>query len=184
MNLKSRCPSGFELRLQFNNTLFGQLYALINNLNKRWTLLNEAIKNRTKLISYKNSIDLFHISIQSTLLRSQRQQIQFIGETLCDLLVASSTYNSVPAYFVDSVLNGLFSYWPFFPLETSTNHRSSMPEPKSSSPNPSPRLSWHERIAKVFTHFMRKPIYADYDGKPNPETGAQLTITYEHAILL
>ena len=31
-----RCPSEAELRLSFDDTLFGQLYSLIGLLNERW----------------------------------------------------------------------------------------------------------------------------------------------------
>ena len=70
---------------------------------------------------------------------------------------------------MDSVLNGLFTYWPFFPFDVSSIQRSSTPDPEVHPPSSVP--SWHERFAKVVTHFMRKTIYADYEGKPNPDTG-------------
>lgn len=84
------------------------------------------------------------------------------------LLVASTSYNSVSAYFMDSVLNGLFTYWPFFPFDISSTQSASTQGPKI---HPPLHQSWHERFAKVVTHFMRKTIYADYEGKPNPDTG-------------
>lgn len=68
---------------------------------------------------------------------------------------------------MDSVLNGLFSYWPFFPFDLSSIQSAS---PPAQDINPSLQ-SWHERFAKVVTHFMRTTVYADYEGKPNPDTG-------------
>ena len=42
-----RCPTHFELRLRFNDTLFGQLCALIENIDQGWTLINSvALINR------------------------------------------------------------------------------------------------------------------------------------------
>jgi len=29
-------------------------------------------------------------------------------------LAASTTYNTLPASFVDAILNGVFKYWPYF----------------------------------------------------------------------
>jgi hypothetical protein len=69
---------------------------------------------------------------------------------------------------MDSVLNGLFTYWPFFPFDISSTQSASTQGPKV---HPPLGQSWHERFAKVVTHFMRKTIYADYEGKPNPDTG-------------
>ncbi|XP_046443064.1 uncharacterized protein LOC124193341 isoform X1 [Daphnia pulex] len=144
---RNQCPSHVELRLNFDATLFGQLYGLIELLNGRLILSN-----------------------QSEQQKSQQEQILLISQALGGLLVASTSYNSVSAYFMDSVLNGLFTYWPFFPFDISTTQSASTQGPKI---HPPLHQSWHERFAKVVTHFMRKTIYADYEGKPNPDTGLQ-----------
>lgn len=105
--------------------------------------------------------------VKSPRQRTQQEQILLISQALAGLLFASTSYDSVPAYFMDSVLNGLFSYWPFFPFDVSSTQSSSTTNPDV---NP-PRQSWHERFAKVVSHFMRAAVYADYEGKPNPDTG-------------
>lgn len=104
--------------------------------------------------------------MQSEQLMIQQEKIRLIGQALAGLLVASSTYNSVPAYFVDSVLNGLFTYWPFFPYNFSPESYT-----LSNLRGNSTRQTWHERVAKVVTYFMRSTLFADYDGQVNPDTG-------------
>lgn len=98
---------------------------------------------------------------------TQQEQIKLIGQGFATLLIASTTYNSVPAYFVDSVLNGLYSYWPFFPFEIP----SAQMYTESGLIGNSSRQSWHDRLAKTVSHFMRGNIYADYDGKIDPDAG-------------
>ncbi|XP_057371278.1 uncharacterized protein LOC130692218, partial [Daphnia carinata] len=142
----NQCPSHPELRLDFNTTLFGHLYHLILLLNERWIPFNQTEQQR-----------------------EQQEKILLISQALGGLLFASTSYNSVPAYFMDSVLNGLFSYWPFFPFDLSSIRSAS---PSAQDINPSLQ-SWHDRFAKVVTHFMRTAVYADYEGKPNPDTGLQ-----------
>ncbi|KZS13387.1 Uncharacterized protein APZ42_021498 [Daphnia magna] len=142
----NQCPFHPELRLNFNTTLFGHLYHLILLLNESWIPSNQTEEQR-----------------------AQQEKILLISQALGGLLFASTSYNSVPAYFMDSVLNGLFSYWPFFPFDLSSIQSAS---PPAQDINPSLQ-SWHERFAKVVTHFMRTTVYADYEGKPNPDTGLQ-----------
>lgn len=158
-----RYPTHTELRLEFNATLFGQLYAVIENVNAEWTPFNE-VNFLTRLLEVMRHLKFVYL--QSEQLRTQQDKIRLIGQALAGLLVASSTYNSVPAYFVDSVLNGLFTYWPFFPYNFTSDSYTLLDLRGNSASH-----SWHDRVAKVVTYFMRATLFADYDGQVNPDTG-------------
>jgi len=67
---------------------------------------------------------------------------------------------------MDNVLNGLYSYWPFFPFGVSSSRTNTSDTTTNSSTNP-----WHDRFAKVVVHFMRQHLFSELGGQPNPDQG-------------
>lgn len=78
-----------------------------------------------------------------------------ILKSLKGLLEASTDYDSVPAYFVDSVLNG-FAYLPM------------QPPPPNPDDDLQQDLGWHARLAKTVQYFLQTTLYPDSNGRPNP----------------
>ena len=127
--------------MPFNSTFFGKLYVVVDQIINQWPQLSNADQ------------------------KDQQMRLVVIGKAANALLKASTEYNSAAAYFTDGILNGLFSYWPFFPYGLS---------PPATSNDNSTATSWHEKLSNTIQYFLQLSLYSDYSGQPNPSQGSQL----------
>ena len=97
---------------------------------------------------------------QSEPVKQEHMKVTTILHALKNILKASAAYDTIPARFVDSVLNGLYSYWPVFPFGVS-----------SVRGNITLDSSWHVRLSNTVLHFMRSSLYPDFYGQPNSNQG-------------
>ena len=133
--LFNRCPTLTAVTLPFQSTLFGHLYNLMDFVLQHW------------------------IPLQVPSEAHQQMQWTTVAKALKAVMKASAVYNSPAAYFVDGILNGLFTYWPFFPYGLSSNKTTNVTE------------SWHVRLSKTIQFFLQSSLYSDYGGQPNPSQG-------------